>query len=79
MKNSIISILVLLFLAPMAFAYAPDWDFDAPCGWDFQKSEQVGVPRTYCWARQDRGHQTFNGFLGKPCSGSACPVPNQIN
>lgn len=68
MKTSLIA-LALLFTASAGTGM---------CGMDFDRSHTVGVPRTYCWARQDAGHQTFNGFLNLPCSGSACPGANHI-
>ncbi len=48
----------------------------APCGWDFVQAHNEGLPLTYCFARQVRGHVTFDGQLNLPCSGSSCPVPN---
>lgn len=48
----------------------------APCGWDFAQAKVEGLPPTYCFARQVRGHVTYNGWLNLPCSGDECPVPN---
>jgi hypothetical protein len=48
------------------------------CGWDFARSHTEGVPPTFCWIRQDLGHQTYNGYLNLPCEGEACPVPNNV-
>lgn len=46
------------------------------CGWDFASSHTEGVPPTFCWLRQDLGHQTYNGYLNLPCEGDACPAIN---
>lgn len=46
------------------------------CGMDFSRSHEVGVPPTFCWARQDLGEHLFNGLLNRQCSGEACPLPN---
>lgn len=50
----------------------------APCGWDFAQAKAEGLPPTYCFARQVRGHVTFGGQLNLPCEGEACPVPNNV-
>ena len=48
----------------------------APCGWDFTQAITEGLPLTYCFAKQVRGHETFNGKLNLPCEGATCSVSN---
>lgn len=80
MKKFILAVIATLAIAQSAFAYTlpVDWNPDAPCGWDFARSEEIGVPLTYCHAKQDRGDQTFFGLINVACSGSACKPLNSI-
>jgi hypothetical protein len=51
----------------------------APCGWDFQQAHDEGLPPTYCFARQARGDILFDGLLKKACSGTSCPITNNLS
>ena len=81
MKNLIIAALLSVTFASLslAYSYPAGWNPEAPCGWEFNKSHEEQVPLTYCWAKQDRGNQTYNGFLGVACSGSACKAANNVH
>jgi len=76
MKKLIAVVVMLALFTPVAMAEKPL--ASETCGVWFEMAEQIGLPLGYCFARQERGDQTFFGQLNIACSGSACTAPKSI-
>lgn len=75
MKKLLAIVVITALFAPLAMAEKPA--ASESCGTWFEMAREVGLPLTYCFARQWRGNVTY-GQLNIACEGSACTQPKSI-